>query len=201
MLWEHCLLYKEVLGWHRFITPSSAFAFLSSSDLILTSMPGFAAPSLESSSGPTRTGFCKETQIPRVHFNGRNSHPHSTSQGSPWPDSMTMCLQRASEMLLSVSPCSHPLVIWLMGLFPSPLIMGEASSYTDFLQGHSCSYLYWIVSDVVEARSFVMRIRTMLNRKMKLIWEEQGHWLVSAPPAFPPISSAMQGAKWGSQGK
>lgn len=30
-----------------------------------------------------------------------------------------------------------------------------------------------------------MRIRTMLNRKMKLIWEEQGPWLVSAPPAFP----------------
>lgn len=34
---------------------------------------------------------------------------------------------------------------------------------------HSCCYLYWIVSDVVDARSLVMRIRTMLNRKMKLI--------------------------------
>lgn len=57
-------------------------------------------------------------------------------------------------------------------------------------------YLYWIVSDVVEARSFVMRIRTMLNRKMKLIWEEQGHWLESAPSAFP-----LQVGRWGSQGK
>lgn len=35
-----------------------------------------------------------------------------------------------------------------------------------------------------------MRIRTMLNRKMKLIWKEEGTWLVSAPPTFPPISSA-----------
>lgn len=107
---------------------SSAFAFLLCSDLILTSMPGFAGPSLESSSGPTRTGFCKETQIPRVHFKGRNSHPHSTSQGSPWPDLMTMCLQRVFEVLLGVSPCSHPLATWLMGLFPSPLIMRELSS-------------------------------------------------------------------------
>lgn len=30
-------------------------------------------------------------------------------------------------------------------------------------------YLYWMVSDVVDARSLVMRMRTMLNRKMKLI--------------------------------
>lgn len=82
VLWEYCLLYKEVLRWHQFITSSSAFAFLSSSDLILTSMPGFATLSLESSSDPTKTGFCKETQIPRAHFRGRNSHPHSTSQGS-----------------------------------------------------------------------------------------------------------------------
>jgi len=51
-------------------------------------------------------------------------------------------------------------------------------------------YLYWIVSDVVEARSFVMRIRTMLNRKIKLIWKEEGTRLVSAPPKFPPSSSA-----------
>lgn len=29
-----------------------------------------------------------------------------------------------------------------------------------------------------------MRIRTMLNRKMKLIWKEEGTWLVSAPPTF-----------------
>lgn len=35
-----------------------------------------------------------------------------------------------------------------------------------------------------------MRIRTMLKRKMKLIWKERGTWLVSAPPAFSPISSA-----------
>lgn len=33
-------------------------------------------------------------------------------------------------------------------------------------------YLYWIVSDVVEARSLVMRILTMLKRKMKLICGE-----------------------------
>lgn len=32
-------------------------------------------------------------------------------------------------------------------------------------------YLYWIVSDVVEARSLVIRILTMLKRKMKLICE------------------------------
>lgn len=43
-----------------------------------------------------------------------------------------------------------------------------------------------------------MRIRTMLNRKMKLIWEEQGHWLVSAPPVFPLTSSAVrQGREMG----
>ncbi len=30
-------------------------------------------------------------------------------------------------------------------------------------------YLYWIVSDVVDARSLVIRILTMLKRKMKLI--------------------------------
>lgn len=29
-----------------------------------------------------------------------------------------------------------------------------------------------------------MRIRTMLNRKMKLIWKEEGSWLVSAPPVL-----------------
>jgi hypothetical protein len=34
-------------------------------------------------------------------------------------------------------------------------------------------YLYWIVSDVVEARSLVMRILTMLKRKMKLICEDK----------------------------
>lgn len=35
-------------------------------------------------------------------------------------------------------------------------------------------YLYWIVSDVVEARSLVIRILTMLKRKMKLIcWEDR----------------------------
>lgn len=34
------------------------------------------------------------------------------------------------------------------------------------------SYLYWMVSDVVDARSFVMRILTMLNRNTKLIWRE-----------------------------
>lgn len=33
-------------------------------------------------------------------------------------------------------------------------------------------YLYWIVSDVVEARSLVIRILTMLKRKMKLICGE-----------------------------
>lgn len=38
-------------------------------------------------------------------------------------------------------------------------------------------YLYWIVSDVVDARNFVIRIRTMLNRNIKLIWKkaEKGH--------------------------
>lgn len=35
-----------------------------------------------------------------------------------------------------------------------------------------------------------MRIRTMLKRKMKLIWKEKGSWLVSALPGFPPNSSA-----------
>lgn len=34
------------------------------------------------------------------------------------------------------------------------------------------SYLYWIVSDVVDARNFVIRILTMLNRKTKLIWKK-----------------------------
>lgn len=33
-------------------------------------------------------------------------------------------------------------------------------------------HLYWIVSDVVDARSFVMRILTMLKRNTKLIWRE-----------------------------
>lgn len=33
-------------------------------------------------------------------------------------------------------------------------------------------YLYWMVSDVVEARSFVIRILTMLNRNTKLIWKK-----------------------------
>lgn len=35
--------------------------------------------------------------------------------------------------------------------------------------GGGSGYLYWMVSDVVDARSFVMRMRTMLKRKMKLI--------------------------------
>lgn len=34
------------------------------------------------------------------------------------------------------------------------------------------AHLYWIVSEVVEARNFVIRILTMLNRKIKLIWRE-----------------------------
>lgn len=34
------------------------------------------------------------------------------------------------------------------------------------------TYLYWIVSDVVDARNFVIRILTMLNRNTKLIWRE-----------------------------
>lgn len=43
------------------------------------------------------------------------------------------------------------------------------------------SYLYWIVSDVVDARNFVIRIRTMLNRNTKLIWKKaegtrEGMW-------------------------
>lgn len=33
-------------------------------------------------------------------------------------------------------------------------------------------YLYWIVSDVVDARNFVIRILTMLNRNTKLIWKK-----------------------------
>lgn len=42
-----------------------------------------------------------------------------------------------------------------------------------------------------------MRIRTMLNRKMKFIWKEQGQWLVFASPLFlPPISFAMAGKGW-----
>lgn len=35
------------------------------------------------------------------------------------------------------------------------------------------TYLYWIVSDVVDARSFVIRILTMLNRNTKLIWRRE----------------------------
>lgn len=35
-------------------------------------------------------------------------------------------------------------------------------------------YLYWIVSVVVDARNFVIRILTMLNRKTKLIWKKAG---------------------------
>ena len=33
-------------------------------------------------------------------------------------------------------------------------------------------YLYWIVSDVVDARNFVIRILTMLKRNIKLIWKK-----------------------------
>lgn len=33
-------------------------------------------------------------------------------------------------------------------------------------------HLYWIVSEVVDARSFVIRILTMLKRNTKLIWRE-----------------------------
>lgn len=44
-----------------------------------------------------------------------------------------------------------------------------------------------------------MRIRTMLNRKMKFIWKEQGQWLVFASPVFPPISSAMAGKGCGGE--
>lgn len=40
-------------------------------------------------------------------------------------------------------------------------------------------HLYWIVSDVVEARSLVIRIRTMLKRKMKLICGEIKHITLS----------------------
>lgn len=36
------------------------------------------------------------------------------------------------------------------------------------------TYLYWIVSDVVDARNFVIKILTMLNRNIKLIWREKG---------------------------
>lgn len=36
------------------------------------------------------------------------------------------------------------------------------------------AHLYWIASDVVDARNFVMRILTMLNRNTKLIWREGG---------------------------
>lgn len=36
------------------------------------------------------------------------------------------------------------------------------------------TYLYWMVSDVVDARNFVIRILTMLNRNTKLIWREEG---------------------------
>lgn len=33
-------------------------------------------------------------------------------------------------------------------------------------------YLYWMVSDVVDARNFVIRILTMLKRNIKLIWKK-----------------------------
>lgn len=36
----------------------------------------------------------------------------------------------------------------------------------------SFPYLYWIVSEVVDARNFVIRILTMLNRNTKLIWKK-----------------------------
>lgn len=35
------------------------------------------------------------------------------------------------------------------------------------------SYLYWMVSDVVDALSLVIRIRTMLKRKTKFIWKQK----------------------------
>lgn len=51
---------------------------------------------------------------------------------------------------------------WPGWRLPPPLQGVEARS----------AHLYWIVSEVVEARNFVIRILTMLNRKIKLIWRE-----------------------------
>lgn len=45
-----------------------------------------------------------------------------------------------------------------------------------------------------------MRIRTMLNRKMKLIWKEESARLASAPPTFPPISPAEAMGRAGETG-
>lgn len=42
-------------------------------------------------------------------------------------------------------------------------------------------YLYWIVSDVVEARNLVMRILTMLKRKMKFICEHKNRAIACNP--------------------
>lgn len=35
------------------------------------------------------------------------------------------------------------------------------------------TYLYWIVSEVVEALSFVIKILTMLNKNTKFIWKRR----------------------------
>ena len=65
------------------------------------------------------------------------------------------------------------------------------------------TYLYWIVSEVVDARNFVIRILTMLNRNTKLIWREKGRegkrksrevgtsWETAFSPATPWKSMSM----------